>query len=325
MPLYLSQALAVAMYVFGFREGWQWIFPDHPALLVDLAIFGVVLLIAYISAELAFRIQYVVMAVIAVSLVLVFGNLDVWQSAVPTTYWGSYPGAAGSGAGGSGFWMVFAVFFPAATGILAGANMSGELADPRRSIPLGTLAAIGLSAIIYIALAVWSARAAPTDELVSNYTIMLDRSLWGPGVLAGLLGATFSSALSSLVGAPRILAALARDRIVPRGEGLAQLHGGEPRRALMLTGVVVLVGLLTRDLNVIAPLITMFFLLTYVMINVVLLAVRQPGWRWASCCAPSTTKPGWAWPRWSTCGSRPTIRPSRSANTSVATTSTSPC
>ncbi len=277
VPLYLSQALAVAMYVFGFREGWNWIFPNHSPLLVDLAIFAVVLVIAYLSANLAFRIQYVVMAVIAVSLVLILGNAEVWRSGVRPEVWGGFVEAVGEGSSGAGFWVVFAVFFPAVTGILAGANMSGELANPRRSIPLGTLSAIALSGLIYLVLAVWTSRAGTSRELVSNYTIMLDKSLWGPGVLAGLLGATFSSALTSLVGAPRILAALARDRILPGTQGLAQLHGGEPRRAMMLTGGIVLVGLMLRDLNVIAPLITMFFLITYTVINVVLLAESSLG------------------------------------------------
>jgi solute carrier family 12 sodium/potassium/chloride transporter 2 len=278
VPLYLSQALAVAMYIFGFREGWLWIFPTHPPLLVDLAIFAVILVIAYLSASLAFKIQYGVMVVIAVSLVLVFGNLDVWGHAgVTPTLWGSYPGSPENHFSGTNFWVVFAVFFPAATGIMAGANMSGELRDPRRAIPYGTLSAIALSLVIYVALAFWVARAATPKDLVSNYTILLDRSLWGPGVLAGLLGATFSSALSSLVGAPRILAALARDKIIPRGQWLAEVSGGEPRRAMLVTGGIVLAGLLLRHLNVIAPLISMIFLITYMVINVVLLAESSLG------------------------------------------------
>ncbi len=277
LPLYLSQALAVAMYVFGFREGWLWIFPDHPALLVDLVIFIAVFGIAAISANFAFKTQYVVIAIIAVSLVSIFASPAAWQSEHTVTLWGTYPGSIETDFSGADFWIIFAVFFPATTGIMAGANMSGELKNPRRSIPIGTLSAIALSSVIYVALAVWMALASTPDELVSTYTILIDKALWGPAVLAGLLGATFSSALSSLVGAPRILQALGSDHVIPAGSWLAKRSRGEPRRAMMVTGGIVLLGLMMRDLNVIAPLITMFFLITYAVINVVLLAEESLG------------------------------------------------
>ncbi len=278
VPLYLSQGLAVAMYVFGFREGWTWVFPEHPAILVDLAVFAVVFGIAYLSASLAFKIQYVVMAVIALSLVSIFAAPDFLRGVGgEVQLWGSYPGAPEDGFRGTSFWLVFAVFFPAATGVMAGANMSGELKNPRKSIPLGTLSAIAVSLVIYVLLTVWMVRAATPEELVSNYTVMIDKALWGPVVLAGLLGATFSSALTSLVGAPRIMQALGKDGLVPGGNWLAQTTGGEPRRAMLVTGVIVLAALLLRDLNVIAPMITMFFLITYAVINIVMLAEASLG------------------------------------------------
>ncbi len=276
VPLFLSQALAVTMYIFGFREGWLWVFPSHSPLAVDLVVFGVVFGIAYRSASLAFRIQYLVMAIIGLSLVLVLGSPAGWTGEGTVALWGSFPGAGTPDS--AGFWPVFAVFFPAATGIMAGANMSGELKNPRKSIPLGTMAAIGVSTAIYIALAVWSARAASPDELLSNYTVMIDKSLWGPGVLAGLLGATFSSALTSLVGAPRILMALATDRILPRGAWLTRTaDNGEPRNAMLVSGCITLGALLVRDLNLIAPLITMFFLITYTVLNAVVLVEGSLG------------------------------------------------
>ena len=278
IPLYLSQALAVAMYIFGFREGWQWIFPNHPALAVDFGVFAVVFGIAYLSAGVAFRVQYVVMAVILASLTVVLGNFDVWFSDVPVVDFGDYRGAPETEFSGTDFWGVFAVFFPAATGILAGANMSGELKNPRRSIPVGTLSAIAVSAVLYVALAAWCSRAATPDVLTSNYMVMIDQALVPQLVLAGLMGATFSSALASLVGAPRILFALSRDGLVPGGDTFTKVaKNGEPRRGMLLTGVIVAVAILARDLNVMAPLITMFFLITYAVINLVMLIESSLG------------------------------------------------
>lgn len=272
VPLYLSQTLAVVMYIFGFRSGWQWIFPGHPALLIDIVAFLILFATAYISAKFAFKMQYIIMAVIGISLISIGVAAATGSMQYPVEWWGSFAGSPENNFSGAGFWTVFAVFFPAATGIMAGANMSGELKNPRKSIPIGTLSAIGLSLIIYLALAYWLARSAPTSELLENYTVMIDKAAWGPAVLAGLLGATFSSALSSLVGAPRILQALGDHNIIPAGEWFAKKSKkGEPRNALFLTGGIVLAGLMLRDLNVIAPLITMFFLIAYTMINGVVL------------------------------------------------------
>ena len=205
VPLYISQALAVSMYVFGFREGWIWIFPEHSALIVDLVTFAVLFIIAFISAGLAFKIQYGIMAIIISSLVSIGVAAYYGSMQYPVEMWGSFPGSPENDFQGIGFWVVFAVFFPASTGIMAGANMSGDLKNPKKSIPIGTMGAIGLSLVIYLLLAYWLAASATTEELISNYTVMIDKAYWGPPVLAGLLGATFSSALSSIVGAPRIL------------------------------------------------------------------------------------------------------------------------
>ncbi len=271
IPLFLSQALVVAMYVFGFREGWQWIFPDHPALLVDLGAFAAVFGVAYVSASLAFRVQYVILAVIGASLVSVAVAAAQGSMTEPIVW-------VGADLDWSGFWVVFAVFFPAVTGILAGANMSGELTNPRRSIPVGTLSAIGVSTVVYLVLAYWLARSATPDELLGNFTVMIDKSAWEPAVVAGLLGATLSSAIASIVGAPRILQALGAHRILPYGDRLARLSPrGEPRTAIWVSGGIALGALLVRDLNAIAPLISMFFLITYAMINVVVLVEQRLG------------------------------------------------
>ena len=122
--------------------------------------------------------------------------------------------------GAGNFWETFAIFFPAVTGIMAGISMSGTLRDPRRGIPIGTMVAIGVGLVVYISLTYWLARVATPDELLSNSTIMVDKALWGWTILAGMLGATFSSALGSLVAAPRVMRALALHRILARRQVL---------------------------------------------------------------------------------------------------------
>lgn len=275
IPLYVSQALAVSMYVFGFREGWRVVFPGHSPLLVDLLVFAVLFGIAYASAGLAFRVQFGIMALIGASLAVVLVAALQGSMRLPVEWWGPFSGGPEEP---GGFWLVFAVFFPAATGIMAGANLSGELRDPRRSIPIGTLAAVGVSFAIYMALAYWLARSATAEELLGNFTIMVDLAAWGPAVLGGLLGATFSSGLASIVGAPRILQALGSHRVLPTGAWLARpSRAGEPRNAMVVTALIVLAALMLRDLNTVAPLITMFFLITYAMVNVVVLVEQSLG------------------------------------------------
>ncbi len=278
IPLYLAQAIAVAMYIFGFREGWLWLFPGHSAILVDFLTFLLVFGIANISADFAFKTQYIILAIIVGALI------SIGLAAINTPlnfnfqWFGSYPGSAENNYSGSNFWIVFAVFFPAVTGIMAGANMSGDLENPRKSIPTGTISAVVLSTLIYVALAIFLAMIATPQELVSNYNILIDKAIWSPIVLAGLLGATFSSALSSLVGAPRILFALGQNKILIRNKDLAQTDKkGEPKNALMITSLLVILALLLRNLNAIAPLLTMFFLITYAMINVVVLIEQSLG------------------------------------------------
>ena len=275
VPLYISQALAVVMYIFGFREGYLWAvdawgLPALPSLAIDLIIFAIIVTITLISTGLAFKVQYAILAIIilalaSIAVAAVNGSMDN-----PIVWWGDFRGSPENNFEGIGFWVVFAVFFPASTGIMAGANMSGELKNPRKSIPLGTVGAVALSLLIYLVLAYWLMRSASISELTGNYTIMIDRAFWGPAVLAGLLAATFSSALASFVGAPRILEALGSHRIVPASEWCARRsRRGEPRNAMLLTAGIVLAAIMLRELNAIAPLVTMIFLLTYATINLV--------------------------------------------------------
>jgi amino acid transporter len=275
IPRYLSQALAVTMYIFGFREGWMFIFPEHNTFLVDFIVFLALFGIAYKSANLAIRTQYIIMAVIFISLISIglaayFGSMEYTTEEIMT--FGDYPGSEENNFSGTSFWIVFAVFFPASTGIMAGANMSGELKDPRKSIMTGTMWAIGVSYIIYMAIAYWLARSASEKELLENYTVVVDKAYWAPAVIAGILGATFSSALASILGSSRILQAMGEHKVLPKSRWIEKRNkAGEPRNAMLITGLLVFLTMLLRDLNAIAPLVTMFFLITYAMLNVVVI------------------------------------------------------
>lgn len=285
VPFYFAQAISVAFYTFAFTEGWLRIFPDHSEYVVVFACFTVAYAIAFISANLAVRIQFLIMTVLFISLISIFlGSFAIleWQGfetfpLIQTADFSHTPSFWGNFADGD-FWTVFAVFFPAVTGVLAGVNMSGDLKDPRKNIPTGTMAAIFLTLVIYICIAYWFSRAASAEELINNLTVAVDKSFFGPVILLGILAATFSSALTSLVGAPRILQAIAKHGVLPKGEFLAQeTSTGEPRPAMYVTGIIGIGGLLfglfagDNGLNAIAPLMTMFFMITYGMLNAVVL------------------------------------------------------
>ncbi len=259
LPLYLSQAVSVAFYITGFSETWRSVFPAHNTILVSVSVWLALLIVSYVSARLAFRLQYVIMAIIVLSLVSVsWGFADMEP-----------PLRLGLGQQQLPFWSVFAIFFPAVTGVLAGVSMSGELKDPRSSIPTGTLAAIGVSLVIYVALAIWLGTHVSAARLIAHPTILIDLGRWKNLVIAGIMGATLSSALSMFVGAPRILNALAGHAIVPFSGAFLRLNKkGEPTAAILMTALLALGTLLVGTLNSVAGLLTVFFLITYGMINI---------------------------------------------------------
>lgn len=263
IPLYFALALSVALYTVGFAESLVATFPALDFKTVGIITTIGVTALALISAQAAIRAQYFIMFGIALSLVsLAFGR-PVENSEIEM--WGAADRHSES------FWVVFAVFFPAVTGIMAGVNMSGDLKNPSRSIPRGTFAAIGVGYLIYMTLPILLATRADAVTLIEDPLIMRQISYWGDAILIGVWGATLSSAVGSILGAPRVLQALARDGVLPRWlRWLGRGDGADdsPRIGTLFTMGVALIAVYLGNLNVIAPVLTMFFLTTYGVLNI---------------------------------------------------------
>lgn len=263
IPLFFALALSVALYTIGFAESIVSVFPGLNFKLVGIITTLAVAALALVSAKAAIRAQYFIMFGIGLSLLsLIFGS-PLEESSIEM--WGAAERNSES------FWVVFAVFFPAVTGIMAGVNMSGDLKDPAKSIPKGTFYAIGAGYVIYMLLPIILANRADALTLIEDPLIMRKISYWGDAILIGVWGATLSSAVGSILGAPRVLQALARDGVLPRW--LRWLGRGEgeddtPRVGTILTLAIALGAVAMGDLNLIAPILTMFFLTTYGVLNI---------------------------------------------------------
>ena len=269
LPLYLAQSMGAALYIYGFSEGWIYLFPEHPRALVIAGIFLTSLALTLISEKLALRLQVIVLVGVIVALGSMIAGFWTAELHEPKL-WGNFEGGE--------IWLLFAVFFPAGTGIKVGASLSGKLRDPRRSIPMGVLSAWGTALVTYIILMVWYSMTATPEQLQGNYMIATENAFWGPAVIIGLLSSCASATLSSMVAAPNVLAALAQHSIIPRAKFLAkQSKGGTHRNAALFNGGIVCLALLLGDLNRVAQLITMFFLITYATINIVVLVEQSLG------------------------------------------------
>jgi len=274
IPLFFAQALGISFYTAGFSESVVAIWPSLSPVLVGVVTLFTLAVIAYFSANLALKTQYVVMAVIAASLVSFFlGASPDTGSAVNETA----PVARES------FWIVFAVFFPAVTGIEAGIALSGDLEDPAKSLPRGTLGAVLVGYAVYLAIPIFLYYTVKdTNLLLTNSLVMSDVARWGHLVIAGLWGACLSSAMGAMLGAPRTLQALALDGIAPRFLGRAFGKRRDPRIATVAAFLIALTGVLLGDLNAIAPVLSMFFLVSYGLLNLTAgfeELISSPSWR----------------------------------------------
>ena len=263
---YVSQAVAVALYVIGFTEALLSVVPALAAAprITATVVNVAVLICVYIGAGWTIKVQYAILGMLVLAITsFVAGALRLWEPALVAANW--EPGYVT----GQNFWTAFALFFPAVTGIMAGANMSGDLKEPGRAIPRGTLLAILFTGVVYLAFAILLGGAVSREALLSDSMVVSKHALIPWLIVVGVFAATLSSALGSMMGAPRILQALAKDDVLPFLKPFAKGSGSinEPRRATLVSFAIAQGGIMLGDLNAIAPVITMFFMITYGAIN----------------------------------------------------------
>lgn len=276
LALFFAQALSVPFYVLGFSNSVIMIFP-HWAPWFEWIALGtavVLFLVNWISSQVAIRFQYLVMVLLGLAIAVFLGgsivrfDSEVFKANLTPGYTESM-----------NFWRVFAIYFPAVTGILAGVNMSGDLKDPAKSLVKGTMAAIGVGFVVYVMEILLCGGSQSRQDLIEQpFEMLVQNALFGAGflVMGGVFSATISSAVGSFMGSPRVLQALARDRIFrifnvfSRGSG----ERDEPKLGLILTlilTVIVIVVACRQEsmaaFDLIASIVTMFFLCTYGMIN----------------------------------------------------------
>ena len=271
VSLYLSQAISVAFYMIAFAEAFQplagWFEqtvglafdPRMVSLPVTFALVGVVL---KKGADLGVKALWVVASVLALSLAMFFmgsGPEEIRPGSVSL-----FSDLEGRDA----FMLVFAIVFPAFTGMTAGVGLSGDLAQPRRSIPLGIMSATMVGMLVYVLVVLKLASSADASALDADYLIMSRIAVWGPIIPIGVACATISSAIGSVLVAPRTLQALGADAVVPQPSLNAFLAAGvgdanEPRNATLVTAAIAIVVVSFGGVDVVARIVSMFFMVTY--------------------------------------------------------------
>uniref|UniRef100_A0A8C2X744 Solute carrier family 12 member 2 n=1 Tax=Cyclopterus lumpus TaxID=8103 RepID=A0A8C2X744_CYCLU len=329
-----ANAVAVAMYVVGFAETVVEMLSDVDALMTDelndIRIVGTLTVILLLGISVAgmeweAKAQIVLLVILLAAIANYFiGSFIAVESKEPKGFFG-YTAIFLENLGPDfrdeeTFFSMFAIFFPAATGILAGANISGDLADPQSAIPKGTLLAILITGVTYVVITISAGSCIVRDAtgdhndtvsdtvnctdaactlgydfsickeggcqygLMNDFQVMGLVSGFGPLISAGIFSATLSSALASLVSAPKVFQALCKDNIYPGLGMFAKGYGknNEPLRGYVLTFCIGLAFILIAQLNVIAPIISNFFLASYALINFSVFhasLANSPGWR----------------------------------------------
>lgn len=272
IALYLSQAISVAFYVIAFTEAFQFFFtyvfdaygidlPRQAVSIPALLILGIVILKK--GANLGVKALYFVVAILFFAIVMFFagsgstgqeGDFSLFNSGTTEL---------------SDFFIVFAIIFPAFTGMTAGVGLSGDLKNPSKSIPIGTLLGTISGMIIYFFIIYKLASSASIDDLLNNQLVMGDIAIQGVWVIPlGLAASTISSALGSIMVAPRTLQALASDKAFPNMKVNNWLSEGrqkdnEPIKASLVTLIIAFIFVSLGNVNTVAEIISMFFMVTY--------------------------------------------------------------
>jgi amino acid transporter len=272
IALYLSQAISVAFYIIAFAEAFEaikpWVMNEFGYLIYDNRLFSIPALLALIwlmvsrGALLGMKALYVVVTLLAISLTLFFLGDTPFAEVFDSSQ------LLKGTKSGYGFFYVFAIIFPAFTGMTAGVGLSGDLRDPKKAIPLGTLSATVIGMVLYVFIAYKLASSASPDALLNNQLVMGEIALWGPIIPIGLAAATISSALGSFMVAPRTLQAIGGDQVFPNRFVNSWVSKGtkvnnEPRNATILTSIIAFLFVLMGDVNAVAEIISMFFMVTY--------------------------------------------------------------
>jgi amino acid transporter len=264
--LFLAQSISVAFYCIGFGEVLAQTLALQQAYYVQIIAAAAVtflFIFAWLGADWATRFQYLVMTILTAALLSFFiGAIKRWDTVLLAQNWAAPEE-------GLSFWIIFAIFFPAVTGFTQGVSMSGDLKDAGKSLPLGTFWAVGLSILVYFAAAIFFAAAQPAEVLMRDYAAMKRVASVDFLITAGVIAATLSSAMASFLGAPRILQSLSADRIFPFLLPFAKGYGpsSNPRRGVLLSTAIAFATIGLGKLNIIAPVVSMFFLISYGLLN----------------------------------------------------------
>ncbi|MCI5052011.1 MAG: amino acid permease [Simkaniaceae bacterium] len=268
----IAQHASIALCVSGFSVSLKEFFPHIPITFLEVGTLCLLAFVSYTSTSLAVKMQLIIAAILFTSIGSVFFGMKPDYN-LPTT---TTPAIE------MGFWLAFSMFFPATTGIEAGMSMSGDLKNPKRSLPVGTIASVITAYFLYLNLAIFLSRNVSSELLTAYPMILYYVSKMGMLVILGIWGATLSSALGSIMGAPRIIQAIASDGIFP--SFLAKGHGplNQPRIATLMVFCTSMVLTIFTNINQIIPIMSMICLVLYGLINFVAFFeefIKNPSWR----------------------------------------------